>query len=45
MLDLDPRKRINFGNLIDKLSPLLMKNIENIQSLFSNSANYKKTGL
>ncbi len=34
MLEYDPIKRINFSTLIDLLSPLLMKNLTEIQSLY-----------
>lgn len=31
MLEYDPQKRINFSHLIDMLSPLLVKNLGDIQ--------------
>lgn len=37
MLEFDPAQRINFSSLIDKLSPLLMKNLAEIQKLFQRS--------
>jgi hypothetical protein len=35
MLEFDPLKRINFSALIDILSPLLSKNLTQIQNLFN----------
>lgn len=35
MLEYDPQKRINFSHLIDLLSPLLVKNLGDIQQLYN----------
>ena len=34
MLEYDPIKRINFSTMIDLLSPVLMKNLTEIQNLY-----------
>jgi|688.fasta_scaffold595099_1 hypothetical protein len=41
MLEYDPIKRINFSTLIDLLSPLLMKNLNEIQNLYGIAGNFK----
>jgi hypothetical protein len=41
MLEYDPIKRINFSTLIDLLSPLLMKNLNEIQNLYGIASNLK----